>query len=262
MLRGWIAALVAILCAVLWPATGQAQDAETLEEARRAFDSAREAYEGGRFEEALEGFERSFELTGSPEILFNIGTVADRLRRDRLALDAYERYLEARPDSADAENVGARIRALRQALAEPDPVETPDEPAESGEADAPAGAGPTDRVDGEGESAGRLWTWVAAGGAVAFGAATALLWLDAQAIHEDLEARCSAEGCTEAQVDDSGGPLRQTLGNVAFGLSLASLATAAILFFAEGGGSSGEESSGGVVAFTVGPQSVTLRGRF
>lgn len=85
-------------------------------EAKKAFALGTQSYENGEFEDALSSFRRAYELTGSPDLLYNIATVSDRLRRDEEALEAYEGYLEARPTSADREHVASRIDVLRQAI--------------------------------------------------------------------------------------------------------------------------------------------------
>ena len=97
---------------------------------------------------------RSAALTGDADILYNIGQVADRLRQDEVALDAYERYLEARPDAPDRVNVEGRIRRLQQAMAS--------------EQGGPDGSTPSQGRDGDERErlVGRLWTWTAAGAAV------------------------------------------------------------------------------------------------
>lgn len=87
-------------------------------EARSLFEAGAEAFSNGRFERALEYFERSYELSHRPELLFNIGTAADRLRLDARALAAFEAYLEAAPDAENAAMVRARIAALERVLAE------------------------------------------------------------------------------------------------------------------------------------------------
>jgi len=87
-------------------------------EARALFEAARTAYESGHFEDALERFRESYELSGRPGLLFNVGTTAERLRRDEEALAAYEAYLEARPDAPNSANVRARVEILRRNLAE------------------------------------------------------------------------------------------------------------------------------------------------
>ena len=76
-------------------------DDAQLAKAKAAFELGTRAYADGEFESALESFRRAYELTGSPDLLYNIATVSDRMRRDEEALQAYEGYLEARPKSAD-----------------------------------------------------------------------------------------------------------------------------------------------------------------
>jgi len=87
-----------------------------IEAAKKAFGAGTRAYAEGDFETALARFQRAYELTGSPDLLYNIATVSDRMRLDEEALQAYEGYLEARPNSADREHVTGRIEVLRAAL--------------------------------------------------------------------------------------------------------------------------------------------------
>lgn len=85
-------------------------------QAKKAFAEGTSAYSEGDFDEALARFERAYELTGSPDLLYNIATVSDRMRHDGEALEAYEGYLKARPKSADREHVESRIDVLRAAI--------------------------------------------------------------------------------------------------------------------------------------------------
>ena len=94
------------------PTTKKARIAE----AKKAFLAATRAYTEGDFETSLAAFRKAHELTDSPDLLYNIATVADRMRHDDEALEAYEGYLEARPSSPDAEHVQGRIDALRLAI--------------------------------------------------------------------------------------------------------------------------------------------------
>lgn len=50
------------------------------QEARGLFEAGRAAFSDGRFDDALRYFRESFELSGRVELLYNIGTAADRLR--------------------------------------------------------------------------------------------------------------------------------------------------------------------------------------
>lgn len=89
---------------------------ERIAEAKEAFALGTAAYADGEFERALASFQRAYDLTGSPDLLYNIATVSDRLRRDEEALASYEGYLEARPKSVDREHVESRISVLRAAI--------------------------------------------------------------------------------------------------------------------------------------------------
>lgn len=95
--------------------SSQSRDAQ-IAEAKDAFAVGTRAYADGEFETALASFRRAYELTGSPDLLYNIAAVSDRMRRDEDALGAYEGYLEARPESADREHVEGRIEVLRAAI--------------------------------------------------------------------------------------------------------------------------------------------------
>jgi tetratricopeptide (TPR) repeat protein len=84
--------------------------------ARWLFNSARDAFEAGDYEAALDRFEQSFQLSNRPALLYNIGTTLDRLRRDADALAAFERYLELVPDSPNRGEIEARVLVLQGAV--------------------------------------------------------------------------------------------------------------------------------------------------
>lgn len=81
--------------------------------ARRVYLEGRDAFDAGRYEDALRLFEAAYELSPRPEMLYNIGTTADRLRRNERALEAFEQYLEELPDSELRGPVESRARVLR-----------------------------------------------------------------------------------------------------------------------------------------------------
>jgi tetratricopeptide (TPR) repeat protein len=87
------------------------------QQARDLFQRGRDAFNDGRFEDALHDFRRSYQLSGRPELLFNIGSASDRLRHNQEALDAFEGYLEARPEAPNRREVERRIVVLRHAIA-------------------------------------------------------------------------------------------------------------------------------------------------
>jgi len=101
--------------AVVHAQSSQSREAR-IAEAKNAFAVGTRAYANGEFQTAQTSFQRAYELTGSPDLLYNIATVSDRMRHDEEALEAYEGYLEARPKSADREHVESRIDVLRAAI--------------------------------------------------------------------------------------------------------------------------------------------------
>lgn len=112
---------VFVVALALAPATvvsAQATDDELAEaEARALFNAAVAAYDAGRYEDALDSFERAYQRSSRAALLYNMGQCYDRLRRDQEAVDAFERYLAAMPDAENRSQVEARIRALREGIA-------------------------------------------------------------------------------------------------------------------------------------------------
>jgi len=138
-----------------------AQEAESLVDAGHA------AFEGGRFEAALAHYETAFELTGEPALLLRVAAAADALRRDRIALQAYESYLRSDADPDLVPELEARVRVLRRAtdrrmaamLDWPPPPSEPEVDAGSAE---PAGSGPSDGS----EDGDHWWIYATTGAAV------------------------------------------------------------------------------------------------
>lgn len=102
-------------------------------EARGLFVAGREAFDAGRYDNALDYFTRAYALSGRSGLLFNIASTAERLRRDEEALRAYEAYLEAMPDAPNRDYTHSRIMFLRDQIrdsqARPASVVTPSPPA-------------------------------------------------------------------------------------------------------------------------------------
>ncbi len=81
------------------------------------FEAGRVAYAAGRFEDALDYFQRAHSMSGRAILLYNVGSAADKLRRDAVALDAFRRYLEAVPAAENRAEVESRIHVLEQVVA-------------------------------------------------------------------------------------------------------------------------------------------------
>lgn len=249
---------ILLLITLLIPTTSaRAQELSESErgEARALFEAGRVAFEAGRFEDALAHFERSYAISSLPELLYNIGQAADRMRNDVRALEAFEEYLRLRPDSDDRGAIEARITAIRGAVAARAPVESPDEPGDDGAIDdtAVGAAGPPGEEEqtASGADPGG-WIVLGIGGAAAIAGAVLLGLADAAA----QEVRSASAGTPWTDVRDAHASA-DTFGIA--GAVLLAVGVAAIgagLVWGIIGLSDGETE------VAIGPGSVALRGRF
>lgn len=245
-----------------------------IEEARLDFEAGTAAYDAGRFEEALARFQHAYELTSSPDLLYNIATVLDRLRRDEEALAAYERFLAARPDTGDRPNIEARVRALRAAIDERRSEEEARARAEA-EAEARARADARARAEAEAEAARAAeraraeeaarraqgpdigpWILVASGGALAAGGAV-LLGVTA------ADVAAVERGTSWAEIRDAHDrvPLLSTIGFVSLGVGVAALG-AGLIWALVGSGGEGEQARAAGARLALGPGWVGVEGTF
>ncbi len=77
--------------------------------ARRAFERGVTSLQLGRHGEALLAFQESYQLRPAPVVLYNLGLALRGLGRYRDAIDAFQRYLAAPEQGADA----SRLTAIR-----------------------------------------------------------------------------------------------------------------------------------------------------
>jgi tetratricopeptide (TPR) repeat protein len=202
-------------------------------EARSLFEAGRTAYDEGRYDNALRYFQQAYELSGRPELLFNVGSAADRLRRDDEALAAFEAYLEARPGADNRRAVEARIAVLREEVSEAS-AETDSVPSSTATTSG-SGAAPWILVVGGGI--------VAASGGVLLGLAAS----DKAAV-ENAE-RPSEWADFEARADRV--PVLSAAGAIALGVGVALAAVGLVWAL----GDDGEDP-----AVTVTPTGVAVRG--
>ena len=121
--NGWFGGIGAWLCiSALSLSVAQAQtppasaDQGADVEAHALYQAAKVAFDQGRYENALDYFQRAYALSPRPALLHNIAVTADLLRRDDVALEAFEHFLRAVPDTDLRSSVEARIRILRAAV--------------------------------------------------------------------------------------------------------------------------------------------------
>ena len=113
-----LAFALALLAGSTSAAAQDSNDQQLDEAARLTFESAREAFVAGDYENALARFRQAYQLSQRPGLLYNIAQTLDRLRRDEETLQALRDYLAAAPDAANRSEVEARIRVLERAIAD------------------------------------------------------------------------------------------------------------------------------------------------
>jgi hypothetical protein len=85
--------------------------------ARELFERGRAAFSEGQYRDAWENFREAYLLSKRPELLYNVGQSADRMRMDRDALSAFKLYLEKLPNAPNRREVESRIAYLEDRLA-------------------------------------------------------------------------------------------------------------------------------------------------
>jgi tetratricopeptide (TPR) repeat protein len=157
-----------------------AQEGTTAEDrqARSEFQAGRDAFDGGRWEDALTHFQKAYELSPRPVLLYNIAKAQDNLGQLRAALGTYKRYLAAVPEAGNRGAVERRVAELEVEVARlPPEVATPAEAAQAAEPAPGAGATPLapeapardDRIHK------KWWFWTGLGALVAGGVAVGIV---------------------------------------------------------------------------------------
>lgn len=171
-----------VLATGIVSARANAQEGPTSDEreARGLFDLGSEAYAQARYDRALKYFQEAYALSKRPGLLYNLGLTYSNLRRDREAIDAFERYLAEVPDADNREAVQNRLAILKKNV-EPSPpsgpvvqavpaVPTPEQTARAQVASAPPSPAEEPRTDGSsGGIHQQWWFWAGIGGAVVAG---------------------------------------------------------------------------------------------
>lgn len=195
----WAGAALVIGINVINPA--EAQDSNDAE-AEARFTAGEIAFSAGRFDDALGDFQRAYELSERPELLYNIGLSAYRLRQDELALESFERFLELLPNHPNEEQVQGRIQAIHRNQANDGDGENRDEGDGVGGENLDDGDGVGDDTPQQGlaDDPSRVGPWALglAGGAAVIGGAVLL----ALALSDRSEIESMSEAVPWPQIED------------------------------------------------------------
>jgi tetratricopeptide (TPR) repeat protein len=216
--------------------------------ARAAFEEGRRAYNLGRWQEAVDGFERAYKLTGDPVLLFNLAQAYRQAGRVAQAIGSYRAYLREAGDSPNRALAQAKLRELEEAQrgapshptadpanATPVPVTGPPPPLRPApvppSAPAPA-AGLDARDQGPPPPDTRSWVpWVGVAATAALAGGATFLGLSVRSRFGELEQTCgrTEAGCDESKI--SALESRARLTNVLFGLAGAAAVGTGVAFF-------------------------------
>ncbi len=249
-------ALVAIVASMagLAPHVARAQEEQRVdEEARGLFLAGRAAFSDGRWQEALEHFQHAYELSPRPGLLYNIGQTADRMRNDEIAVDAFERFLQASPDAPNRGAIESRLAVLRHAIAE---RQASDRQAEEVRVEREAEPLAVPAAPSPARSSILPPVLTLAGGGLVAVAGGVLLML-AKGAADDVTAAEEGTPWVDVRSDyDSSGSLGLS-GGVLLGVGAAVLTTGVLWLVLRGAGSGHER-----LAVAISPTGAALRGSF
>ncbi len=135
----YFALLIAIVGFLPSSASAQEPETEGDDSARHHFRLGQAHYDSGHFREAAAEFEQSYELSGRPQLLYNIYVSYRDANDSERARDALRTYLEAVPDAPNRSLLRSRLAALEGTVG-PSESDRPDEPdaSEPEEPDVPS----------------------------------------------------------------------------------------------------------------------------
>jgi hypothetical protein len=107
-------AACALVSAVSAPASAQERD---LAAAKKRFAEGKSLFDAGKFADAARVFLEAYELSGKPELLYNVAQAYKQAGEAVEAQRYYKRYLDELPDAPNAEEVLEHIIQLQQEIA-------------------------------------------------------------------------------------------------------------------------------------------------
>jgi len=112
------------LVAILVMSASAAAESRT-QAAREAAETGRRAYNLNHWDEAIAAFEKAYQLSGDPALLFNLAQAHRQALHGNEALHFYKVYLREQPDGPNREVAEKQLNEL-QAQNWHDPFDTPD----------------------------------------------------------------------------------------------------------------------------------------
>jgi tetratricopeptide (TPR) repeat protein len=83
------------------------------EKSHDEYDKGALAYKAGKYQEALDSFEKAYELNPLPEFKYNMGASLEKLGRKYAAAERYSEYANEKPNAPDAQRINNKAEKLR-----------------------------------------------------------------------------------------------------------------------------------------------------
>lgn len=219
------------------PAGGEPGTSNDDEAARRHFRLGQAYYQNGQFPEAATEFEQAYQLSGRPQLLYNIYLAHRDALHTRQSYEALRQYLDEVADPPDEDHLRARLHHLEEALAanpEIDPEVQPD--AETADptpvVEPPSTPDLAATTEPESSSPVPFVIMGAGGGVLVGGLAAAFI---SRGARSDLDALCAADGACPP--DSNWESLRDkgqrsaVAADVLIGVGAAAAVTGLVLYF-------------------------------
>lgn len=206
-------------------------------DAERFYTEGQKAYDDKRYDDALASWQKAYELSHLPGLVFNLAQ-AHRLRGEcTKAVEQYRKFIELDPSSSQRATAEGLIKELEPCKDAPPPatidhhdVTPPPPPPPKVIAQPPIVIADHDEVDlGHGKRVASVVVGI--GGVVALGAGV-FFGNRAQSLASEVDQACAA-GCAWKDVEnkDSDGRTAVTLQWVGYGVGAAALVTSGVLYF-------------------------------
>jgi tetratricopeptide (TPR) repeat protein len=255
--------------AVARPAQAQTKGKQSAES---HYNKGMTAYNLGHFQEAIEEFEKAYEIRSEPIFLYNIAQSHRQNGNPQRAIFFYRRYVDADPNSKKRPEVEKRIADMQSELnaqkereaatvAPPPPAVTPQpvapQPSPVFTQPMPVANRPTEMADSSRGRGLRIGGIVAAGVGVAGAVTGVVLVMHGNSLHDESIAAGSQ---FDSAKYDSAKTFR-TMGWVAVGVGAAAVATGVTLYIL-GSRDSSEPSVSVAPVVALGTGGAVLFGRF
>jgi tetratricopeptide (TPR) repeat protein len=105
-----------VLAAILLAGVPARAESPAEREAREHYTSGQKLFDQARYADALAEFQQSYALSKYPALIYKMALCQDQLGRSAEALESYESYLKADPQTSRRAGVEERIAKLRETL--------------------------------------------------------------------------------------------------------------------------------------------------